>query len=258
MQVTEKLTKALTETKYLNADNVGRYRCIMRIFFENYEKLHYWLYQEEIYDQMKADPFFADYRLEQCQQDLAMLVEWKNLNTIQDTRKVASIEEFKNKKYRYQMSEYSVEIERLVMRLENLFVEGASLEPTLLERIRRNVDRFEEMSKKDTDTVYIWWNDLNNDFIRLNQNYKDYMRDLNSVKAEELMHTREFLVFKDRLVEYLRSFIKGLQQNVGVIEETLRTLDSEVCEQVFEKVINYELSIPRIDVEMTSKFWSRK
>lgn len=88
------------------------------------------------------------------------------------------------------MSEYSVEIERLVMRLENLFVEGASLEPTLLERIRRNVDRFEEMSKKDTDTVYIWWNDLNNDFIRLNQNYKDYMRDLNSVKAEELMHIK--------------------------------------------------------------------
>lgn len=57
MQVTEKLTKALTEVKYLNADNVSRYRCIMRIFFENYEKLKYWLYQEEIYDQMKEDPF---------------------------------------------------------------------------------------------------------------------------------------------------------------------------------------------------------
>ena len=52
-------------------------------------------------------------------------------------------------------------------------------------------------------------------------------------------------------MEYLRSFIKGLQQNVGVIEETLRILDREVCKQVFEKVINYELSIPRIDVEMT-------
>lgn len=253
MQVTEKLTKALTETKYLNADNVSRYRCIMRIFFENYEKLNYWLYQEEIYDQMKEDPFFAEYRIEQCQQDLAMLVEWKNLNTIQDTRKVASIEEFKNKKYRYQMSEYSVEIERLVLRLENLSVEGASLEPTLLERIRRNVNRFKEMAKEgiDSDTVYTWWNDLNNDFIRLNQNYKDYMRDLNSVKAEEMMHTREFLVFKDRLVEYLRSFIKGLQQNVGVIEETLRSLDTQVCNQVFEKVIAYELSIPRIDMEVT-------
>lgn len=34
MQVTDKLTKALTEAKYLNADNVSRYRCIMRIFLK--------------------------------------------------------------------------------------------------------------------------------------------------------------------------------------------------------------------------------
>ena len=130
MQITDKLLRSLTEVKYLNADNVDRYRCIMRIFFENYEKLHYWMYQEEVYAQMKEDPYFAEYRPEQCLQDLTTLTEWKNLNTIQDTRKVSSIEEFKNRKYRYQMSEYSVEIERLVVRLENLFIEGASLEPT--------------------------------------------------------------------------------------------------------------------------------
>ena len=47
MQATDKLIKPLTEAKYLNADNVSRYRCIMRIFFENYEKLKYWLYQED-------------------------------------------------------------------------------------------------------------------------------------------------------------------------------------------------------------------
>ena len=101
-----------------------------------------------------------------------MLVEWKNLNTIQDTRKVSSIEEFKNKKFRYQMSEYSVEIERLVLRLENLFIEGASLEPTLLERIRINISRFPQMADEDLNKVYTWWNDLNNDFVRLNQNIR--------------------------------------------------------------------------------------
>lgn len=121
-----------------------------------------------------------------------MLVEWKNLNTIHDTRNVATIEEFKNKKYRYQMSEYSVEIERLVLRLENLFIEGASLEPTLLERIRREIERVPEMTESDENTVYTWWSDLNNDFVRLNQNYQDYIRDLNSVKAEEMMHTKNF------------------------------------------------------------------
>ena len=258
MQVSDKIIKPLTETKYLNADNVSRYRCIMRIFFEHYEKLKYWLYQEEVYEEMIRNPFFADYRPEQCQQDLSMLTEWKNLNTIQDTKKVASIEEFKNKKYRYQMSEYSVEIERLVIRLENLFVEGASLEPTLLERIRRNIGRFPEMEGKDKNEVYTWWTDLNNDFVRLNQNYQDYIRDLNSVRAEEMMHTKEFLVFKDRLIEYLRSFIKGLQRNVGVIEESLRLLDEEIKNHVFEKVVDYELSIPRMDVEVSKEMIEQK
>ena len=51
MQVSDKLIKPLTEAKYLNADNVSRYRCIMRIFFEHYEKLKYWLYQEEVYEE---------------------------------------------------------------------------------------------------------------------------------------------------------------------------------------------------------------
>ena len=155
MQVSEKLIKPLIEARYLNAENADRYRCIMRIFFENYEKLRYWLYQEDVYEEMTKDPFFADYRPEQCLQDLTMLTEWGNLNTTQDTKKVASIEEFKNRKYRYQMSEYSVEIERLVIRLENLFIEGASLEPTLLERIRKHIDRFPEMAGKDKSEVHI-------------------------------------------------------------------------------------------------------
>ena len=187
-----------------------------------------------------------------------MLVEWKNLNTIQDTKKVSSIEEFKNKKFRYQMSEYSVEIERLVLRLENLFIEGASLEPTLLERIRINIARFPQMAEEDINKVYTWWNDLNNDFVRLNQNYQDYIRDLNSVKAEEMMHTKEFLVFKDRLVEYLRNFIKGLQRNVGVIEEDLRTLEEQNKQQVFEKIVQYELLIPRMDVEVSRELLEEK
>ena len=258
MQVTDKLIKPLTEAKYLNADNVDRYRSIMRIFYDNYEKLKYWMYQEEVYAQMIQDPYFKDYRMDQCQQDLTALTEWKNLVTIQDTRKVASIEEFKNKKFRYQMSEYSVEIERLVIRLENLFIEGASLEPTLLERIRREIERFSEMSEKDIGEVYSWWNDLNNNFIRLNQNYQDYIRDLNSVKAEEMMRTKEFLVFKDKLVDYLRNFIKGLQRNVGVIEEHLRFLAPDVLEKVLNKVNAYELSIPRIDVEISEEMIAEK
>ena len=43
----------MTEAKYLNVDNTDRYRPIMRLFYLKYEKLKYWLYQEEVYEQLK-------------------------------------------------------------------------------------------------------------------------------------------------------------------------------------------------------------
>lgn len=119
-----------------------------------------------------------------------------------------------------------------------------------MERLRINLGKFGGMALEEGEKLYGWWNDLNNDFIRLNQNYQDYMRELNSVKAEEMMKTKEFLVFKDRLIEYLRSFVKSLQINVTAIEQQLRNMDEEVVKSVLEKVTAYELSIPRMDVEI--------
>ena len=251
MRVTEKLTQPVTETKYLTAENVDRYRSIMRIFFEAYEQLNYWLDQDEVYAGMVADPYFVEYRPEQCQQDLAMLVEWKNLSTIQDTRNITTIEAFKNKKFRYQLTPYSVEIERLVIRLEHLQVEGASLEPSLLARINEHIASFGQMALADTSVLHTWWEDLERDFERLNRNYQDYMRALNSVKAEEMMRTQAFLVFKDHLVEYLRNFVKSLQRYAGGIEGNLRALDPMVVEQVLEREIDYEYGIPRLEQEVT-------
>ena len=60
------------------------------------------------------------------------------------------------------------------------------------------------------------------------------------------------------MIEYLRSFIKGLQRNVGVIEESLCMQKEEMKNQVFEKVVDYELSIPRMDVEVSKEMiWQK-
>lgn len=253
MKIHDKLVKPVREAKYLDVENTDRYRSIIRLFYLNYEKLKYWMYQEEIYEELTEDTYFSEYTPEQCQQDLSVLKEWGNLATIQDTRKVTSIEEFKNKKFRYQLTETAVEIERMVIRLENLFIEGSSLEPTLLERIRLFLMRIEEIPEQSVEKIYGWWNDLNNDFIRLNQNYQDYMRELNSVKAEEMMKTREFLVFKDRLIDYLRAFVKSLQLNVTAIEQTLRKVKPDTVKCVLDQVTAYEMSIPRMDVEVNER-----
>lgn len=249
MQITEQLRKPLREANYLNVENTDRYRPILRLFYLKYERMKYWLYQEDVFEELKKDSYFANYTLEQCQQDLTTLTEWGNLLTIQDSKNVKTLEEFKNRRYQYQLSEYAVEIERMVIHLENLFVEGASLEPTLLERIKEELAELSKLQGASVNEVYGWWQNLENDFVRLNQNYQDYMRTLNSARAEELMRTQAFLIFKDHLIEYLRTFVKALQQNVALIESYIKNVTVQQVDEVLEKVVEYEMNIPRIEVQ---------
>src|SRR5699024_5672296 len=157
--------------RYLRADNTERYRVIMRYFYEEYEKIKYMLHREDVFHMMKNTRIFNDYTEELCQRDLDALVEWGNLIAMKDSSKVSKLEKFRNRKFRYQLSEYTIEIERMTQRLENLEIEGASLEPTLLERIRHNIEQIEKMVDKPSMEVYSWWNNINDDFVRLNRNY---------------------------------------------------------------------------------------
>lgn len=247
MKLNDKLLKPITEVSYLRAENVERYRVIIRYFYEEYEKINYWLYKENVYEMMLDTKLFPEYTMEMCQSDLESLTNWKNLTVMQDSSRVFSVDDFLTRKYRYQLSDYTIEIERMTMRLETLEIEGASLEPTLLERIHNQILKIPSLLDKPEQEVSAWWNDLNSDFIRLNRNYQDYIRTLNSAKAEEMMKTQQFLIFKEKIIQYLRSFVKGLQEEALGLEDYMKEIDHEMIEKLFQKVIKYEMSIPRID-----------
>lgn len=253
MEITPGLLKPVNETKYLSAENCYRYRPILRYFFDQYEKINYWMYKEEVHAKLIKHEAFRDYTIDQCRQDLDTLVSWGNLVPVQDTSKVSTVEEFKNKQFRYRLSEYSVEIERLTIRLENLHVEGASLESTLFEKLLAAIRKMKSLTGEGSKAAGPWWRDLNNDFRRLNQNYQDYMSTFHSLKAEEMMRTTAFLVYKDKLVEYLREFVKELQRVAGAIEKELKQMESSVINRVLNLAVEYELSIPRMDVQPEPK-----
>ena len=67
------------------------------------------------------------------------------------------------------------------------------------------------------------------------------------------MKTQEFLIFKDRLIEYLRSFVKSLQINASAIEQYLKNTEEHQIIAILEKEAKYEVSIPQIDVELTKE-----
>lgn len=248
MKLDSKILKTIDETKYLTTENTWRYRTIIRGFYKNYEKMKYWLSKEEIYGELKEYEEFKDYTIDNLNNDLDSLVQNKNLLTQQDLARVKTVEEFKNKQFRYQLSQYAIEIERLVIKLESLTTENqASLESSLIEHFRENLQKVSTIKFKEEKEIYDWWNSLIKEFKSLNENYQDYLRIFYSPKVEELMKTAEFLIFKERLIQYIREFIKGLQINAMAIEGLLKTIDIEDIKMIINKSLEHEKTIPRME-----------
>lgn len=89
--------------------------------------VHFQLYKEDVLELLRKYSEFSDYSMEQLKTDVEAVVGWKNLTPIQDPKRVYTIAEYKNKQYRYTMSEYAVEIERMTVKLENLFMDSGNL-----------------------------------------------------------------------------------------------------------------------------------
>ena len=235
----------INETSYLSVPNASQYRTIMRIFYQEYEKMRFQLYKEDVLELLHRNPAYEDYSMEQLKLDLDALIRWKNLTPIQDPGKVYTIADYKNKQYRYVMSEYAVEIERLTVRLENIFVESGNLSTNLFVRLERSLEETEEIEGKSYKEINEWWSNLQEDFKRLNRNYQDYLREFYSGKSDRLMKSVEFILHKDRFIQYLNEFIKEMQKHSRYIARLLTQKGGQIEGQLLDKVVRSEMEIPR-------------
>lgn len=243
MLINDSVGRKVTEATYLSTDNTYRYRVILRIAFNYYEKMKYWLYKEEIFEEIKKIDKFNSYTIESLTQDLDSLEKWGNFITIQDTNKTRTIEEFKNRKFQYQISPITIELERTLIKIENTkeTVRG-SLEVSLIERFKETLSKIEDIGKLSAKEIFAWWDMLNKDFKYLNENYHDYISKFYTPETEKLLKTTEFLVFKESFIKYLRDFIKGLQTNAFNIKYLLINLNDEKhkIDILVKQIVDYE------------------
>jgi uncharacterized protein (TIGR02677 family) len=250
MRLDTKIKKQVDETRYLSTDNTWRYRTIIRIMYDSYEKMKYEFYKEDIMTRLKEYEDFNDYTMDNLKSDLDALTNWKNLLAVADSSKVKSIEQFKNKEFRYQLSAYTIEIERMLVTLENMTVENnASLEASMVERFKIDLEQIKTILSKDNKEIYNWWKKLNLDFKELNQNYQDYVSRFYSPKSEEMMKTTEFLLYKEGFIGYLRDFIRGLQINSLLIKEILKNIKYEDIENLISCTYEYEKTISTQEIK---------
>ena len=150
LNITSKTTKKIIEASYLGTGNTSRYRAIIRIAYKKYEKMKYSLYKEELFDDIKKINGFDEYTLDDLKQDLDSLESWGNFITIQDTARTRTLEEFKNRRFRYQVSPTTIELERALIKIENIKeTSRGSLEISLIERFKETLEQIKVLEEFD-------------------------------------------------------------------------------------------------------------
>lgn len=240
--------RGVPELKYVNADNVVRYRAIMRFFYQEYKRLRYWMRTEEVYEALAEWNVWPGYTLEMCQHDLDQLVEWQNLTARHDGGRSSTLEEYLRKKMQYLLRPYSIEIERMLEGLEKVTGYGGSLEASLFDTIADRLFRIRsEAGELSPEQALELWNELYRAFVSLHENAADYIASLQTARAEEMMVTEAFLVFKEKLTDYLQNFIQALQRSAYKIEGNLARISANVRDQFLEQAVQGELDKPRLE-----------
>lgn len=245
MELEARYLEIIPQTRYLSAENYVSYRAIMRIFYQEHQKMHYQLDKQTIMGKLRQDRLFSDYSEQQLSQDLDQLIRWKNLTAIQDPRKVRTVADFQNKQYQYMMSQAALEIERMTITLENLYTHTTGLTSSSFRRIQRALDKIETLDQMPLKEIGDWWKDLQEDFSRLSQSYQDYLREFYGPSAEKYMKSEDFLVYKRHLITYLEDFVQDLQSNSAQISAQLESLSSETTAKLLNLVHQSELDVPR-------------
>lgn len=254
--------KKVVEASYLTADSAAHYRTILRYFYHQHERMRDFITPEEILDYMRSIPVFSDYQEEQLHQQLAQLVKWNNLIARQDMTHAKTVEEYKKKRFRYQSTPYTIEIERMLLVLEKQVGDTfqGSLERSQFERLLAALSvlqkEIEGNLTKSAEEYMRMWEDVFRYFQTIRTSTADYIAYINSERTDQRMQTEAFLVYKSQFTTYLRDFIVSLQKTSLQIGERLRELSPHKLSVFFQKLIEHRKSIPRLeDVSLSAEEW---
>ncbi len=235
----------INEVKYLVQENTYRYRRIMQFFYNKYEEAEYWLYKEDVYEGVKET--IDNYDMESCERDLEFLLANYSLTRMQDTHNLETIDDFKFKNFRYQLTDKAVIIERMIHDLDELEVKVYNLEPRLFDKInqflKELINNYESKNVSDT------WLDLIASFKELNENYQDFLKKFYEPRTEELMQNEVFLEYKTDFINYIKSFIDGYIKSISGIRKSLEILDDKKINSIINTLAFYQEMTPMLNAD---------
>jgi uncharacterized protein (TIGR02677 family) len=240
------LIDRVEEVSYLHERNYDRYRRIVRFFLQEYEAQRDWLSTDAVYAAMTAQ-LGTGYTSEQLDQDLRQLVQWKNLDAMQETRHVLTLDEFVNRRTAYHIRPFAVEIELLVRAWEQGGVGSARLEASRLVRVvealgtlfaRLSPERsFAQMSREQITVVWAAWDLGHSEFEKLFKESNAYHHRLRDQRPADITNLTAFLAYKHVLLQALESFVEHLATHTDLVRSLLQQLSATGRDRILLDVL---------------------
>lgn len=236
------MEKVLTAS-YLVVGNVERYRQIMRFFYKRHRQMQGILYRPEIL-QMMQEEFSSNYGQLELDQDLEQLVIWGNLQKQQEMLRPKSIEEYRNKNFRYQITENGILIEEMVYQLIH---QKHTARGALDEKGIRTLLRLLEKLINEPEDIVELWQKIREEFRKVGEDTANYIGYITSPEVDSRMKTEQFLVYKDKFVSYLRDFISTLQNLYHQFIVVVKQFDTIEQGKLIAGIYQKEQEVPMMD-----------
>ncbi len=252
------LTDRLPIFSYLVSSNRVRwYRVIMRLFLHTHRELYrYQLTAHEVRDAVR-DAFDSDYTLEQCQNDLAALKEWGNIDTLYDSSRATSIASFLSPALLYQATPEAIAIETFLDEQTRANAGRGSLRQGDVARLWESLQRIdEELLISPLDPSSTDGRELAEEWQRAFELWNTTAREAAQYLASMTIATQQgrpdlgaYQVYKAAVVAYVHGFAQALTQYGRLIRELLASWETTERKAVLLDVVQRYLEPPSLTIE---------
>ena len=222
--------------RYIVADKAALYREIAEIFARAKTRYRIQLRTEEVARELRDGRARLAIPDEELGPALDQFTAWGNLKRTQDTREVATLDEFYRRRSLYQLTPEGEEAHRGVVALEELqHKSGGRLSGIMVPRIEERLEALgAELRRAEPDPtrLYTLLGELHAFSSDLAENARRFMDQL-AESLQSLVSTDEaFLAYKKAVLLYLESFVGLLNEHQARIVAAIRAVETSGADRM--------------------------
>src|SRR2546422_1544856 len=215
--------------EYVTAEKAPLYRAVMRVFMDSKERFALHLRPGDVLAGIVAISFGEPQDLPAVETLLNQLCEWGNLESHPDTADVATVEDFLRRRYLFQITVRGEAAERAIAAYEESILQPGELQTAALADIRSLLEelaRFAESGETDEPKSTLALRMLCSSFEELTRRAQVFMSGLQRRMDLQRIEFDEFILYKERLIDYLQRFIGELVIATDEIASGLNRIES--------------------------------